>query len=109
MLKISPSLTQIGSLKEQLEKERVVVTTIQTNNMDGILTKETLQHGKITRQVIVDGKLVEETIIDENENKKDDVRKEELEKGAVVGLESVEEQKQGEEDPPVEVGPKDEL
>ena len=48
---------------DELGVKRVV--TIQTNNMDGILTKETRENGKLTRQVILDGKVVEETIVDE--------------------------------------------
>jgi hypothetical protein len=43
------------------------MVTIQTNNMDGIMTKETLENGKLTKQVIVDGKVIEETIIDEQD------------------------------------------
>jgi hypothetical protein len=41
------------------------VVTIQTNNIDGIMTKETRENGKLTRQVILDGKVIEETILDE--------------------------------------------
>ena len=60
------SLSQIASFKEQLlESGMKRVVTIQTNNMDGILTKETRENGKLTRQVILDGKVVEETIVDE--------------------------------------------
>jgi hypothetical protein len=69
----------------------MVTTTIQTNNMDGRITKETRENGKVTRQVLVNGKLVEETILDERKVKqgeeqsqvKDDVGTKEVKDAAV--------------------------
>ena len=86
--------TQIAEFKEQLAdsgKNRMVTTTIQTNNMDGRITKETRENGKVTRQVLVNGKLVEETILDERKVKqgeeqsqvKDDVGTKEVKDAAV--------------------------
>lgn len=62
--------TKIAEFRQQLlepssNKKQQRVVTIQTNNIDGIMTKETVENGRITRQVIVDGKVVEETVIDE--------------------------------------------